>query len=445
MRYKKVRIFILFSTFDWLAAALSIAHLEEKKGHEAAVLDLTHLSWPHLGTHTLRQSKVKRQRDGSHSLTEKDLGAVESAVLAEAVSLVRADSDRVIVRILSQLKKVFLFRSIGSLRELVKDVDVIYVPNGRFALVRLIESLASSTTEFRYFEIGYEGERRYMVLPFPFHDRVRRQEAILASPVDLTKNLRTADEWLARRVVPNSDFNVFSSGWRSVAEEIPMAKRNVFFTSSTDEYWALGGSWLNPNWKSQYHAFGAVITRLKSLGESSFLLRLHPNMLNKSLDFVRSELKEIVALKRLHPELNIIWPHEAANSYSLVEAAERVFVSMSTIGLEASLMGKSVWLTSPSNYDEVADIRKIHSPEEVQTSTFATWDVRKEKAAKYVAYTHWESTVYQYQTSRLKFPMLLTIPMRKLATRVFFRLGSGRTPWTKRSVLRLLESTRHDL
>ena len=74
------------------------------------------------------------------------------------------------------------------------------------------------------------------------------------------------------------------------------------------------------------------------------------------------------------------------NSYDLVTEADIVVVERSTIGLEASLMGKPVWTTQASQWDLVADVRQILNPSDVTAESMAPWRASPMGAQRFVAY-----------------------------------------------------------
>ena len=77
--------------------------------------------------------------------------------------------------------------------------------------------------------------------------------------------------------------------------------------------------------------------------------------------------------------MQVVWPEDSVNSYELAEKSERIVVFGSTIGLEASCMGKSVWCTGNSIYDRICDVR-IYEPGVGYNKTFYDpWQVDSEK------------------------------------------------------------------
>ena len=154
--------------------------------------------------------------------------------------------------------------------------------------------------------------------------------------------------------------NSFSARWDSSRLDIqkgdePLA---VFFASSFDEFLAFGPMWSIDEWGHRFEAFDEMMSLLEKKGVA-LVLRLHPNLGSKSRLYFRREVKQALVLKAAHPSLRIYWHNDAANSYDLVAKASYVIVERSTIGLEASLMGKPVWVTHATQWDQIADIRQV--------------------------------------------------------------------------------------
>ena len=320
---------------------------------------------------------------------------------------IRKDNSGILVRILNFFEHRAQTRILVSASKVLGRLgpNAIVLPNGRFSYQKSIAShyrnLVPDGKIFFYETLFWDFQRpvtsfaksffepRYFLQDFPIHSRVRLQKALLESELPDASSKAIFYEWLNKRSAPKSEINSFSSRWSSSQvfkpDEAQTTAINLFMTSSTDEFWALGEEWMEDAWQDQYEAFDAVIRKLKKMGETEFTLRIHPNLANKSFRFVRAELKRIDWLKNRHPELVVIGPKAKVNTYSLIGKSKRIFVSLSLAGLEASGLGKPVWCVSANNYDLSIDVRKLHSDESVTESSLAPWDVDHSKAHEYVA------------------------------------------------------------
>ena len=278
------------------------------------------------------------------------------------------------------------------------QMNRILIPNGRFTFQKELASFVDTLDlkpRIQFYETNVPGfasnplSPRYFLADFPVHSRVRLQKALKDVDLSNTRPEEVFWSWLEPRRQPTSITNHFASKWSESPgaedREKPNNKDvNLFLTSSTDEFVALGDEWKEDSWEDQYEAFEKVIRKLKEQGEGNFVLRIHPNLANKSLRFVREELSRITWLKQTHPDLKILGPLSPKNTYSLIDDSKRVFVSLSMAGLEASGMGLPVWNTMANNYDKFADVRPLMNPEQVEKDSLTVWKVDKSKAQKYV-------------------------------------------------------------
>jgi hypothetical protein len=266
--------------------------------------------------------------------------------------------------------------------------DLLVVPNGRFPYQKATTLAAEFIgVKLMYFEFPMFSPTGYFIGKFESTDRNEIQKEVKRRE-ELGENFRqpleTASAWIESRVLPGSPVNPYAANWASS----PSPEGNVpthsyaatFFTSSQDEYWSLE-SWKGLGWRDQYEAFDSFAKNLKGM----FALRVHPNFVNKSIGQARAELKRIAWLTKLHPNMQVVWPEDSVNSYELAEKSERIVVFGSTIGLEASCMGKSVWCTGNSIYDRICDVR-IYEPGVGYNKTFYDpWQVDSDKNLKMLA------------------------------------------------------------
>jgi hypothetical protein len=327
----------------------------------------------------------------SSKVSSRSIARMEPFLSSDLYSYFKDDSPR------GLLANIFL-RSLGlklaqmseSLSQTIESlkIDELFISNGRGAAQRMLAHLVSQKNDISvlYLETGMPHNPtgdKYFLATYPIHDRLARQADFLKSSMTEAKVREVSDSWLLPRTSATSRTNAFAGLWDDTLTVT--SHDNVFFTSSTDEYWALGEQWHEDEWEDQYEAFDAILTCLEARGERDSALRIHPNLLNKSVRYVRRELERIRWISTRHPDLVVIYPHEPVNSYRLVEGAKRVVVSMSTIGLEASAAGKPVWATSANSYDLIADIRRVLRPGDLTIDILDIWNVSDLGARRYIA------------------------------------------------------------
>jgi hypothetical protein len=272
-----------------------------------------------------------------------------------------------------------------------KDLpDLVLIPNGRTSRQKAARVVAESHgIELQLYENGRATKNGYYRGTTQPHDRLASQAEVEAVTKDITKtrNKELAQTWLADRMSLETGTNEFSHSWTPTLSLEPEDgfKTAVFFSSSVDEFLAFGPMWNIDNWSNQFEAFDLMMTILGKHGYQ-LILRLHPNLVSKSRKYFHNEVKAILALQTKHNGLVIHWHNSPVNSYDLVRQADLVIVERSTIGLEASLMGKPVWATQASQWDQIADIRQVLSPEDITDEVMMPWKTSPVGAEKFVSY-----------------------------------------------------------
>lgn len=422
---KTAVIVVTYFTPRWCRLTLESAHELEAEGHRVSLFDLSRFQFPRASS-AFARAYFKRHgrelllpsRSSFTSLRPGQRGSPRESLNSE-LFFSQAFSYFKDTNLSSLAPKIFIAIGKRRLRKLLETdfwsslqrFDTVVVQNGRYAVPSAIlaASKQSQKTIF-YLETGLPnnpGIDRYYFEKYSIHDRESRQAAILGSEPNSELVASVAKNWLVERTKPQSNLNVFSRGWNFDAGP-DFTVGNLFLTSSTDEFWALGPSWREATWKDQYEAFDFVISALEELEERDFTLRVHPNLLNKSRRFIEAEVERIKWLASRHPGLNVFYPHHAINTYSLIARAKRVVVSRSTAGLEASALGKPVWCTVSTNYDLVADVRRLLFPESVTKENLGLWQVSPERAFRFIAWVGMEGKEYKV-TSRVKVDLRVKI------------------------------------
>lgn len=301
--------------------------------------------------------------------------------------------------------------------------DFVCIPNGRTSRQKAAWRAAEARSlPVRIYEIGRARPHSYYYGTTQPHDRLGSQEEINRfSDFPTEAEMRVlSHEWLASRTGGESPTNEFMSLWNSYGSgssfESPTA---VFFTSSVDELLASGPMWTIDQWDRPFEAFDLIMSILEQQG-MSLVMRLHPNLGSKSRTYFREEVRRVTELQEKHPSLVVHWHNSPINSYDLVRSAAAVIVERSTIGLEASLMGKPVWVTRATQWDLTADVRQVLSPSDVTEEILRPWQPDTRGAEKFVAYwmlqehefryhwSHWASWNPEAPPVRLKIARLAT-------------------------------------
>jgi hypothetical protein len=175
------------------------------------------------------------------------------------------------------------------------------------------------------------------------------------------KTSSAVKSWLAERQGPNSRTNSFSSSFtiEDFSTFLNSGKKlAAFFSSSRDELEGLGSDWSTFEWRDQYDAFLAL-GKVLAARDYQLVLRVHPNLQNKTPDDIKFELERIQELRRAG--FCVIAPNSNVSSYSLVKSSDLVIVARSTIGIEAMTAAKPVILTANSFYDQLPGVLLVQS------------------------------------------------------------------------------------
>lgn len=127
-------------------------------------------------------------------------------------------------------------------------------------------------------------------------------------------------------------------------------KTYVLFTSSDDEFAALGKEYENPFFKDQNEGIKFIIEIFsKILIDCNLVIRMHPNLKGISFDYVG----ELRAMNKISSNINVIFPESPLDTYALLKIAEKVIVFGSSIGVEANYWKKPVILLAKTFYYEM--------------------------------------------------------------------------------------------
>ena len=331
----------------------------------------------------------------SVSMSAREKEEFDTAVESELLTYFRRESLQPASRWIRELRLLLhkngsaCFASVSSALEATRP-DLVLVPNGRTSRQKAVRIAAEKqSVPVEFYENGRARAESYYRGKTQPHDRIASQEEVphVVSPLERAEIRKLATSWLDARTTNGSGTNSFSARWdAAVATTKPAAGETaVFFTSSADEFLAFGPMWHIDCWETQFQAFDLVMDLLEARGVS-LLLRVHPNLTKKSRHYFKKAVSELRQLQHRHPSLDIIWHTARTNSYDLVRSATYVIAERSTIGLEANLMGKPVWINQASQWDLVADVRQILEPSEVTNENLSTWTVDTRGAEDFVAY-----------------------------------------------------------
>jgi hypothetical protein len=334
-----------------------------------------------------------------HRLTPSQKGECFEAIESEVLTYFRRDTldppTPAIAGLRNQLTHQ-AFSSFDALSTALDEIepDLVLIPNGRTSR----QKAARLATEQRgialkFYEDGRARKDSYYLGNTQPHDRLASQREVdgFLSKVAKKDIEDLATSWITERMNTGSGTNVFSASWRPTGASDDVlggrsaASHAVFFTSSADEFLAFGPMWRIDSWENQFQAFDLSMSILESLGVA-LTLRVHPNLTGKSRQYFLQTVKSVKSLKARHPTLTVLWHNSPTNSYDLIAKATYIIAERSTIGLEANMRGKPVWINQASQWDQIADVRQMLEPSDVTVEAFTPWKVDITGAQRFVAY-----------------------------------------------------------
>lgn len=246
--------------------------------------------------------------------------------------------------------------------------DRVYVYNGRYAPMRAVLRAARSrgVTCFTH-EKGHDLQHYALYENTYPHDRQHVEQRIRKAWDQASGDPdreATARRWFEERA-RGIDRTWYSYVAAQKDAELPAdwnpRKRNVaIFSSSEDEFVAIGDSWKHPLYETQLEGMRAIIASLQDdPGDLHLYLRLHPNLARVD----NEQTREIHALRA--PFLSVIPATATVSTYTLMRRADRVLTFGSTAGIEAVYWGVPSILAGTCYYQNLGGTYNPASHEEL--------------------------------------------------------------------------------
>ena len=272
-------------------------------------------------------------------------------VASSAISMLRdpyvtpSRHRRLLVNLLAASLLVF-DKTIEAIRDLQPEVVVLF--NGRFATTRAVQRAADSCgVRWTAHERGCD-KNHYWLATGQIHNPEYFQKCIREawSP---DKQQAGHDFYRHRRGRIERDWHSYTSSQTS--GRLPAQLRDdrrrwiVYFSSSEDEYAAIGDTYFNPSFPTQGDAIRALAETVNAMPGYALCVRVHPHIARKS-----EKEQEYWRSLQLPGNL-VVGPDEDIDSYALLEHAHAVCTYGSTVGVEATYWGKPSMLLGRAIYD----------------------------------------------------------------------------------------------
>lgn len=292
------------------------------------------------------------------------------AGMAAASSLISLTSDsnpdmsehnELISKMISSYASVYSF-----VEQLVLDLnpDAVYTFNGRFCNNRaVLRACEHSGVQIHLHERGCNKDK-FVVYDHLPHDQNKIEDSMVkawARAQDTTTRDNIARQFFEdRRNGTPKDWHSFTSlQTKGTLPSLPHGKRIcTYFSSSDDEFVAVGEIFKSKGWPDQMAAVLDLIAVFSGRQDDHLILRLHPHLLKKS----RKDLDRWLALSRIQ-HITVIPPDSEVSSYTLLDNSSVVFSFGSTVGIEAVYWGIPSVLLGPSFYEKLNCVHSVTGKE----------------------------------------------------------------------------------
>lgn len=248
-----------------------------------------------------------------------------------------------------------------------KQVDRVYVFNGRFASMRaVLRACQRVGVDCHVHERGCNGDHYDLFKNHLLHE-IDKIEPVIQGLWDQASNNPDREEiagrWFHERVnrvestwhsfVKNQQSGRLPDGWN------PEEKNIAIFCSSDDEFVAIGDSWKNDLYPNQCVGIARIAADLaKQQPETKIYLRVHPNL--TQVDNQRK--RDMMSLD--FANLTVIPPAAAVDSYELIRASDTIVTFGSSVGSEAVYWGKPSVLLGPCFYENLGGVYRAKTHEQ---------------------------------------------------------------------------------
>jgi hypothetical protein len=317
-----------------------------------------------LGCRTWRDIEEVR----SYAIDGADIGL---AAVSSVVSFVR-DSEPNIDKYQEIIRKhvvtaaMIYFSIKNKLAE--KKADGLLIFNGRFSSLRPALRAAQQLGIQSYVH-ERAGERdRFSVTENTYpHDlnaiKAEIEKVYFQSLLPEEKKHELAFGWYEeRRAGIDQSWHSFTKHQKPnlLPEEFkPDAINVVIFNSSEDEFVAIE-EWNNPYYKNQNKAIAQLMEDIAGESRIRIFLRVHPNL--KGISNTQTEGIDVLAHK--YKSIHLIHAESPVSTYALIDAADVVVTYGSTIGAEATYVGKLSILMGRATYEDLDVCIRPRSHEE---------------------------------------------------------------------------------
>lgn len=237
--------------------------------------------------------------------------------------------------------------------------DLVYIFNGRFSKYRsLMNACKKHNVPYLIHERG-STIHKYSLRPFMPHDMERLQKEMVDEwgKSNNDTKLNTAKKFYESRR-NGVELNWFSFVKDQIKGKLPIfdngKKIITYFSSSDDEFKAIGDIVKWKYWLNQIDAIQSLIMVTEKMTDVQLVIRIHPHISHKS-EIDKKKWNDISK----NSKAILIKPEDDVDTYALIERSDVVVTCGSTVGIEAVYWGRPSVLMGPSFY---SNLNAVHTP-----------------------------------------------------------------------------------
>lgn len=238
--------------------------------------------------------------------------------------------------------------------ELTRDLIDRYGParvlviNGRFANAQAVSEAARLAGVERWYSNELRSAERYYLSSVPFYNSAASRAALSADWESAGEGRESiAESFFSPR---RGGLQLLENGYRKKqrAGIVPPGserRRIVFYASSIDEYAAVEGGFVDPLFESQHAAAAWLAAWARKRPDLELFIRVHPRMDGRLSARERRWWNSLGV-----GNVTTIPAGSPVDSYALAMTADRVVTFHSTMGAEATYLGKVSILVGDADY-----------------------------------------------------------------------------------------------
>jgi len=245
----------------------------------------------------------------------------------------------------ANLVKRYIVSSLGVYFSMVNylknnKTDIVYVFNGRLAQTKAVLRACNLLgVKCLLHERGNSHNFYSIFENTSIHDIKNTVKLIRRTwnEADAVEKIKVAERWFETRIGGKMEnwYSFLENQVNKLPEDWNPLKTNILIcNSSEDEFASLGDEWRNPFYKNQTDGIVKIIRDGAKLKNVHFYLRMHPHLKK----VINEDVKTLNNL--VYDNLTIIPSSSKISTYHLVKHADKTITFGSTIGVEATYMGK---------------------------------------------------------------------------------------------------------